>query len=91
MSVRSLELGAYGFPTNCGNKFVVGRIAYACTAGVTLNRRNMHIDHIYPVEHGGSNDAENLQALCAGCNMRKASKRIMSSESAIVIYSNQCR
>ena len=39
--------------------------------GVTLNRRNMHIDHIYPVEHGGSNDEENLQALCAGCNMRK--------------------
>ena len=39
--------------------------------GVTLNRRNMHIDHIYPVEHGGSNNQENLQALCAGCNMRK--------------------
>ena len=39
--------------------------------GVTLNRRNMHIDHIYPVEHGGSNDEDNLQALCAGCNMRK--------------------
>ena len=39
--------------------------------GVTLNRRNMHIDHIYPVEHGGSNDEENLQALCAGCNVRK--------------------
>lgn len=39
--------------------------------GVTLNRRNMHIDHVYPVEHGGSNDEENLQALCAGCNMRK--------------------
>lgn len=31
----------------------------------------MHIDHVYPVEHGGSNDEDNLQALCAGCNMRK--------------------
>lgn len=39
--------------------------------GVSLNRRNMHIDHIYPVEHGGSNEETNLQALCAGCNMRK--------------------
>lgn len=39
--------------------------------GVRLSRGNMHIDHIYPVEHGGSNEAENLQALCASCNTRK--------------------
>ena len=45
--------------------------SFCMYCGVTLNRRNMHIDHIYPVEHGGSNVDENLQALCAGCNMRK--------------------
>lgn len=39
--------------------------------GVELYSENMHIDHIYPVEHGGGNDHQNLQALCASCNTRK--------------------
>ena len=39
--------------------------------GVRLSRGNLHIDHIYSAEHGGSNAAENLQALCASCNIRK--------------------
>ena len=39
--------------------------------GVRLSRGNLHIDHIFPVEHGGSNAEENLQALCAACNIRK--------------------
>ena len=39
--------------------------------GVTLNRNNRQLDHIYPVEFGGPNDEENLQALCGGCNARK--------------------
>ena len=31
----------------------------------------MHIDHVYPWSKGGSNDLENLQVLCAACNMTK--------------------
>ena len=45
-----------------------GRCMYC---SVQLHRWNMHIDHIYPAEHGGSNDTDNLQALCSGCNQRK--------------------
>ncbi len=33
--------------------------------------KGWHIDHIYPREHGGSNDLVNLQGLCPPCNLRK--------------------
>lgn len=39
--------------------------------GITLNRNNRQIDHIYPVEFGGPNEDQNLQALCGPCNARK--------------------
>ena len=33
-----------------------------------------HIDHIVPVNQGGTNDPENLQLLCPGCNLRKSDR-----------------
>ena len=39
--------------------------------GVTLYRATLRIDHKDPVEHGGSNEESNLQALCTPCNSRK--------------------
>lgn len=30
-----------------------------------------HVDHIWPLYWGGSNDAANLRAACAACNLRK--------------------
>ncbi len=33
-----------------------------------------HIDHITPVNQGGTNDRENLQLLCGGCNLRKSDR-----------------
>lgn len=35
---------------------------------------NTHIDHVTPVNQGGSNDDGNLQLLCSGCNLRKSDR-----------------
>jgi ribosomal protein S27AE len=35
---------------------------------------NLEIDHIIPLRHGGTNDLDNLQVLCIGCNRKKGSK-----------------
>ena len=33
-----------------------------------------HIDHITPVNQGGTDNLENTQLLCAGCNLRKSDR-----------------
>ena len=33
-----------------------------------------HIDHVTPVNQGGSNELDNLQLLCPGCNLRKSDR-----------------
>lgn len=37
-------------------------------------RRNLTIDHIVPVNAGGTDDPDNLQTLCASCNSKKGTR-----------------
>lgn len=41
-----------------------------------ISFRDFHIDHIVPLALGGRDTVENLQALCAPCNLRKGSRFI---------------
>lgn len=51
---------------------VMERDEYACVRCGT--RKNLQIDHIHPVEHGGTNDPDNLQTLCKSCNSAKGAR-----------------
>ena len=51
-------------------KDVMMRDNYQCQyCGST---ENLVIDHIFPFSRGGSNEADNLQVLCASCNSSKS-------------------
>ena len=62
---------AFGFPRRSGDVSAGPQGNRCMYCGVTLNRNNRQIDHIYPVEFGGENEDSNLQALCGPCNARK--------------------
>lgn len=48
-----------------------GRCVY-CRSRLSL--ASAHIDHMTPVNQGGSNCQDNLQLLCPGCNLRKSDR-----------------
>jgi diadenosine tetraphosphate (Ap4A) HIT family hydrolase len=54
---------------------VLKRAGYRCElCGVPADERFLHVDHIIPRRHGGSDDRANLQALCYLCNGNKGAR-----------------
>ena len=45
-----------------------------CGGDIPEGKRANHIDHIIPSSRGGTDDASNIQAVCARCNQRKGVK-----------------
>lgn len=43
----------------------------------SCNAQATHVDHIYPKALGGTDDLDNLQALCGPHNLRKGAKVTM--------------
>jgi diadenosine tetraphosphate (Ap4A) HIT family hydrolase len=42
--------------------------------GIPMKERAIEIDHVIPRKHGGTDDLENLQALCWKCNQNKGAR-----------------
>lgn len=54
---------------------VFKRDNYKCVeCGATKDETTLHIDHIQPVSHGGSDELDNLQTLCQDCNLAKSNR-----------------
>jgi 5-methylcytosine-specific restriction endonuclease McrA len=54
---------------------------------INLKRVKRHVDHIYPIALGGSNNRNNLQILCVPCNLRKHARdpiEFMQSQGALL-------
>lgn len=52
-------------------KYVFKRDDFHCQSCGKTDLKNLTIDHIIPLAHGGKNDISNLQTLCLTCNQRK--------------------
>ena len=48
-----------------------GALCPLCRRRLPERGGDIHVDHVVPVARGGTSDPENLQAVCAGCNLRK--------------------
>lgn len=54
---------------------ILARTGHCCPlCQVDLRSEPYHIDHIVPFSHGGKSVLDNLQALCAPCNLRKGNR-----------------
>lgn len=51
---------------------LIDRDGYICK--ICSRIENIQIDHIVPLSKGGTDDIDNLQLLCASCNVRKSDK-----------------
>jgi len=68
---------------------------YKCIACdlVIKNKSNLHIDHIIPLDKGGSVKENNLQLLCKSCNLDKGNKpdnKFKENSPKKVIYCSDC-
>ena len=51
---------------------VLKRAQFRCElCGISAEEKALEVDHIQPRNHGGTDDEENLQALCYSCNAMK--------------------
>lgn len=54
---------------------VLRRDRFRCVyCGATASEKRLHVDHVYPRSHGGSDEMDNLVAACDECNIGKSNR-----------------
>lgn len=71
---RARKKGAIGRHTMSDIRNLFNLQQEKCAICGTSISTGYHVDHIYPLVSGGSNDKYNLQLLCAPCNLSKHDK-----------------
>lgn len=60
---------------------ILERDGYRCIyCGSTPRQAYLHVDHVVPASHGGSNDPTNLVTACGDCNMGKSDRQLALPE-----------
>ena len=73
-SNRAKRKGAQGkFTGEQIDKLYVLQKGKCACCKIDLSKK-FHRDHIYPLSLGGSNNIDNIQLLCSGCNLQKGNK-----------------
>lgn len=77
--IRRLEANAErGRLTDVIRQWVVERDGYRCgICGETVDREDVHIDHVVPVSRGGKSTLENLRVTHSTCNLAKGARMPM--------------
>lgn len=72
---RALKKGCQGSHTISDLRAILKAQKYRCVyCYADLRKAKRHLDHIMPLARGGSDGRENLQYLCAPCNLSKGAK-----------------
>ena len=72
---KALVRGAEGSHTGEDLKSIYAMQRGKCAVcRVDFEGTKYHVDHIWPIARGGSNDKTNLQLLCQPCNQQKGAK-----------------
>ena len=72
-AVGSVIIGMDAATRNLVRQRAGNRCEYCGLAQEQSPLASLHIEHIVPVKHGGTDDAENLAAACIDCNLHKGS------------------
>lgn len=73
---RSAIRNAEGFHTRKDIDIIGIEQGWMCAGCGSDVSAGYHVDHVHPLSKGGSNWPENLQILCAECNLKKSAKSL---------------
>lgn len=71
---RARLLNSKGGHTKKDVKNLLKSQRFKCINCRSCLRSGYHVDHMYPLSKGGSNDVTNIQILCPTCNLRKSAR-----------------